>query len=273
MYFASLKAGEIERERVARTVVLLPLGSFEQHGQHLPFNTDSTIAGAISQGIEKELRDDVLLLPPLWYGNSGQHLMLGEISATARTYIDMLKDIVRSLARMGACKILFLNAHGGNEVPASLAILELKREFRATNHGHVAVVLTSWWRFVQDVLDEQTTGMAKSAQGTRLGSGVGHADDIETSVMLHLKPSDVDMARAQAGGPRGRSSYKVSSILSKGYPMFMAVDADEWARNGVNGTPEDGTAQMGSVILEAAIDRLVMFTRDFLTWDIKDCTS
>ena len=266
MHLDKLRAGGPQEGNLGASVALLPLGSFEQHGQHLPFNTDATIATALARKIEEALPERVVLLPTLWFGKSTQHQMLGEISTSTRTYPDMLKDITHSLVRMGFRKILFLNAHGGNEIPASLAILELKREFRAAAEDGIHVVLASWWRFVQDVLDRETKGMATTANGDRLGNGVGHADDIETSLMLYLAPEQVDMSRARAGGPRSGSDYKMSSVLREAYPIFMAIDADEWAVNGVNGVPEDGSAAAGAAIMKAAVERLVSFTGELLKW-------
>src|SRR5688500_14034074 len=122
------QAGEAARRR---PVVVIPLGSLEQHGHHLPLLTDSMIGAEVARRAEAELGDEVLCLPALWLGASDHHRSFpGTVSVTTETYVRMVTELADSLIGGGFRRLFFLNAHAGNILPARLAITNLQIRYR-----------------------------------------------------------------------------------------------------------------------------------------------
>ncbi|MGN5235894.1 MULTISPECIES: mycofactocin biosynthesis peptidyl-dipeptidase MftE [unclassified Rhodococcus (in: high G+C Gram-positive bacteria)] len=145
--------------------VAVPVGAFEQHGPHLPLDTDTRIAVAVAEALP-----DVALAPPLAYGASGEHEgFAGTVSIGADVTKAMLVEYGRSACRW-AQRVLFVNGHGGNAYPLAEAVALLRYEGRDVAWLPCAVP----------------------------GSDA-HAGITETSLMLHLAPETVDMNRAVAG--------------------------------------------------------------------------
>src|SRR4051812_46672114 len=184
MLLANLSWPEVKALNVAGKIVLFPLGSFEQHGHHLPLTTDTDIVTAIAVRLEQQRPHKILCLPTLWPGHSTHHLSFpGTLSVSQSPYIQMLLELCRSMVGMGAKKVFLLNGHGGNEIPVKAALRELKTEFPDSQ-----LVFASYWSLA-----------AKTIQAVRESEigGLGHACEMETSVMLHLHPERVKMHLAK----------------------------------------------------------------------------
>ncbi len=110
-------------------IFIVPLGSLEQHGPHLPLFTDSLIISDIADRVEQLRSEKIVLLPVQWLGHSPHHRRFGCVSLDLIPYIEMIRGICRSLIEIGARKILLLNGHGGNDIPCKAAQRELKSEF------------------------------------------------------------------------------------------------------------------------------------------------
>lgn len=260
-----LRVSELDEETKAQAVAVVPLGALEQHGSHLPMGTDYMIVGSIAERLEARLPNQVLLVPSVWLGHSDHHLEIGAISADVRTYMGMIKSIVRSLVTFGMRKILLLSGHGRNDIPAKAAMLELKNEFREVDD--LFVLFASYWQFNQAVIDKETKEPFRSETGGHLGS-VGHASDTETSLILYLDEECVDMAQAElcAGGPRSTVQSPGNGRSRRGFPVYLTTDALEWSKHGVNGTPAGGTADAGKRIVEGVTDELADFILAFMEW-------
>src|SRR5438270_20359 len=125
MRLETLTSPEVKALQMGDMVVIAPLGSFEQHGPHLPLTTDTDIVTAISSAVEKQFPDTVLCLPCLWIGHSTHHMHFpGTLDVRQMHYIAVIQDLCRSILSMGARKILLLNGHGGNDVPVRTALRE-----------------------------------------------------------------------------------------------------------------------------------------------------
>jgi creatinine amidohydrolase len=110
-------------------IFVVPLGSLEQHGPHLPLFTDSLIISHIADRVEHLLSERIVVLPVQWLGHSPHHRQFGSVSLDVQPYISMIRGICSSLIGLGARKILLLNGHGGNDIPCKAAQRELKSEF------------------------------------------------------------------------------------------------------------------------------------------------
>jgi creatinine amidohydrolase len=166
MRLDSLSWTEIKKANLASKIVILPLGSFEQHGPHLPFTTDSDIVTAIAQAVECRQPKKVLLLPTLWVGHSTHHLAFpGTLSVHQMPYIQLIVELCSSIAQMGAKKIFLLNGHGGNDVPARTALRELKSQFPV-----VQFVFASYWtlatKTIQEVRESELGGIPTASRCT-----------------------------------------------------------------------------------------------------------
>src|SRR5579871_1242627 len=181
-----------------RTFVL-PLGSLEQHGKHLPVFTDSLIVGHVADRVEELCSDRIVLLPVQWLGHSPHHRRFGCVSLDLMPYVEMICGICRSLVSIGARKILLLNGHGGNDIPCKAALRELKSEFETLKNLYIAYA--AYWHLAA----AEFTAIRESPPG-----GMGHACEMETSILLAKHADQVDMSKAARGGPSEERGYRTS---------------------------------------------------------------
>ena len=194
----------------ASPTVLVPLGSTEQHGPHLPLHTDTTIATAVARAVAARLR--LLVAPPVAYGASGEHQDFpGTMSIGTEALQVLLVELVRSLSRW-AGQVVIVNGHGGNLRALAAAVARLRYE------GHAVV-----W-----------------APCTTPGTDA-HAGHAETSLMLHLAPHLVDLARAAPG-----NLTPLADLL----PTLTAEGVAAVSPSGVLGDPTTASAEAGRHLFE-----------------------
>ena len=202
----------------AGALVLVPVGSTEQHGPHLPFTTDTVVARAVADRVARRLSGDVVVAPPIAYGNSGEHAGFpGTMSIGHEVLRLVLIETVRSLA-LWAGRIVFVNGHGGNVRTLNDAVSFLRAE------GH-------------------RVGWTSCAF-----PGDAHAGRSETSVMLHLAPQDVRLPAAAAGDTRP---------LAVLMPELVKSGVRAVAPNGVLGDPAGAGAEEGRELLDALVEAMV----------------
>jgi creatinine amidohydrolase len=239
-----------------RTFVL-PLGSMEQHGDHLPLFTDSLIVSQIADRVEQICTKEIVLLPVQWLGHSPHHRRFGCVSLDLLPYIEMIRGACRSLVQMGARKIFLLNGHGGNDIPCKAALRELKSEFEALRDLYI--VYSTYWNLAA----EEFMRIRESPQG-----GMGHACEMETSILLARYPRLVEMDRARQGGPTEKTGFRVLDML-KSPPFFLINEFDELSPNGVLGMPELATPEKGEQFLDAAAQAVTRFIHELASWDFQ----
>ena len=255
MLLAQLSSLEVRELKIEDKVVLLPLGSFEQHGHHLPLTTDSDIVTAIAERLERLRPDKIVCVPTLWAGHSTHHLFFpGTLSVRQSHYIPLIQDLCESIERMGGRKIFLLNGHGGNDVPVRAALRELKTDLRDSKGLHL--VYASYWMLAAQSI--------KRHRESELG-GMGHACELETSIMLHLHADRVHMERARRGGPTHSSPYRKGDLLHS-KPVYYVSDFHEFSKTGVFGHPDLASAEKGEKFLNGIVKDVSTFIDDFLTW-------
>lgn len=242
--WADLAAPELRALAAADAVVLCPVASLEQHGPHLPVWTDSLIGDAVCRAASDRAKTPCVSLPPVWTGLSEHHFPFGgTISLDSSALFGVLRGIARSLVACGFRRLFLVNTHGGNTEAVALAARELAVEFG------MPVVAASPWKIaaaaVAPLLTEQ--------------SGVQHACEAETSVLLHLAPHLVHAGRIAGGVPQGG--------IAAGEVFARALSFAERAPvTGVRGDPRAATAEKGAAILDALASGVARAVEDASLW-------
>lgn len=210
-----LKRTQYAEYVTANAVVIIPVGATEQHGRHLPVNTDTSCCYAIALAAAERIEDmKVLVLPPIWTGYSPHHMQMeqaeGTISLGFHTFADLLTDIAACVYAHGFRRIMFLNGHGGNTALVQAVRFKLGEEKQIPS-----VHCFTYWT-LPDVPE-----LMKSISETDKGH-IGHAGEFETSLQLLLQPDLVEMSEAQWAGTLGDPT---TATAEKGRKFFQAAVA------------------------------------------------
>ncbi len=243
---------EVKALNFDKLVVMLPLGSFEQHGHHLPLTTDTDIVTGVARELEKKLPETILCLPTLWLGHSTHHLAFpGTLSVHQGPYIEMIAELCGTMVKMGAKKIFLLNGHGGNDVPLRAALRELK-----SAHPKTQFVFASYWSIASKTI--------KSVRESGLG-GLGHACEMETSIMLHLHPERVKMKLARRDGPKHTDEFRKAD-MQYSRAVYFVNEFDEISETGTVGHPDLATPEKGEKFLNGIVEEVGHFVEEFAKW-------
>jgi creatinine amidohydrolase len=224
------------------SVAVVPVGSVEQHGHHLPVGTDTLLAGAVTDGAVD--RADaagvpVLSLPPLWTGHSPHHESFGgTVSLGVETLIRVLEDVADSVLANGFDALLLVNGHGGNSSVVDTAVSSIGAE-----NGGVEVAAVTYFHLADGFVD--------GIRDTDVG-GMGHGGEFETSLMLHLFP---DLVREGGEGtPMDDPAEQASSGMFASGPLTVYREYEEYSSTGAVGAPEAATAEKGRRLFESLSD-------------------
>lgn len=241
--FADLRAPEISEFITSDSILVVPVGAIEQHGPHLPLNTDLVIAERVAaeaiDQVAAEGQTDVWLLPSLAVTKSNEHAWsAGTLWLGPETMLAVLRDLGRSISTMNARKLLLFNGHGGNSALLSVALRELRLEFGLmTFLAHPALPA-----------DQGGSGGA----GER-GLGI-HGGADETALMLHLAPATVDMSHAERHVPE---AFAERRHVRFGGPVSFGWLSNDFGPAGVIGDPTLASAERGAELFNAAVSNLV----------------
>jgi creatinine amidohydrolase len=204
--------------KAGRKAALIPVGSLEQHGPHLPISTDSDIVSEIAQRVAK--RCNLLLLPTITYGVSFEHAPFFNLSISPKILHELLVGLCESLAKNKIRRIIILNGHHGNQK----ALKTLKDKMHRRSGGKIRVFVFSYWYF--------------------MGREFDHAGSVETSLMLAIsnKPK---MRLAKKGLVTDKMTQKQKSKIAK----LASVHFIKATKNGVWGDPTRATRKQGERIL------------------------
>lgn len=254
IYYDELTWVEINEAVLAKKVLLLPIGSTEQHGYHLPLDVDNFLARSVCIAAAKRLPRQTLVMPTIPYGYNEHALDFpGTIHVTYEHFIEYCLDVCKSVAHAGFERIIIIDGHGSNEHLCEFIAR------RATLETDAMVASTIWTNLAIKVFEE----VRESGFG-----GAAHACELETSAYLYLEPSRVQMDKAEDhyGGAAGKQGSKFLSVdLTKGWgPMKLIRWTSSATPNGVSGAPTLSTAEKGRAIIEGAADNLAEFIGEFL---------
>jgi creatinine amidohydrolase len=214
-----------ERERDAR-VALLPIGSFEQHGDYLPLTTDTIVACAIANEIAKT--DPVTVLPPITISCSHEHAAWrGTVSISSRTLYRMVVEIADSVRASGVEHLVLISGHGGNYV-----LNNVVQEYTAA-HGPVMSLFPQGPDWAQARLQ---AGMETTSSDDM------HAGELETSVLLRVAPDTV------------RPGNEAADWDAPDRPLLLSHGMSAYTKTGVVGRPSLGTAEKGRLLMRVFIE-------------------
>jgi creatinine amidohydrolase len=241
---SDLTTSDVDRLRSAGApTAVLVTGSCEQHGAHLPMDTDTFLPQQVATAACADTGD--LVLPALPYGYNEKELgFAGTVSVPARQYLDLIVGIGDSLRRSGWPRLLIVNGHGWNNDLLRVATHVLNE------HTDFHSACCSYW----SLCAPEIATLRESA----VPGGMAHACEFETSMMLHLRPESVrmDLVADEIGYQRLPSVHH--DLLQKS-AICLPEDFGALSRSGVIGTPSLATAEKGKVWFESAVGRLVEF--------------
>ena len=226
------------------TPVVIPVAALEQHGHHLPVFTDSMLLGEVVRRVSPQFSDRVLFAPLMWLGNSDHHLdFAGTLSAAPRLYLDLLNGLAENFLRHGFRRIIFLNGHGGNEVPGRQAVFELRQRHR--ERDDLLLLFATYW----SLGTEPVTGFEQKE--------MGHACEWETSMILRIDP-------ALAG------DYRAAAVVPQGNPFLPASRGwitRERTVPGHIGSPQAASVEKGEALLSRFAGDAAAFLERVIAWD------
>jgi creatinine amidohydrolase len=244
-HFTSLTWPEVAEAARADRVVLVPVGTVEQHGPHLPLDTDNRIAEAFCTAAYQCCpAESALIAPTVPFGLS-RHLadFPGAIYHTTRVFIDVLAEVFSCYAQSGFHRILAVNAHGSNVAPLDLAAKEALHRHPGHLFGSV-----SWWE-----LD------AVRSVAIELGPNTpaSHACAFETSLILAATPDAVHIDKLAPGQEFPSTKHVWRDMFGRHLeadrrrPIHLTEMWSSWSDNGVRGDPRDASAELGQAMLDA----------------------
>jgi len=231
-------------------VVIVPIGSIEQHGPHLPISTDTKLVTEVVTRTAKQLGGKILVTPTVWTGFSPHHMDFpGAISLSSKVLLDLLLDICNSIYHHGFKRILLINGHGGNS-----SFLRITSA-RMGNKPDCIVAALNYWDLVKDYL----YSVIKDGQEFI----PGHAGEFETSLQLVLSKDLVESSLIS----KVEATTKMLSSRS-GSNLYVYRPTKSLSSNGQLGSSENSSVEQGEIILKKIIQELKKFIIDFSTWDI-----
>lgn len=251
----------LEMEQLDRrhTIVLIPLGALEQHGNQAPLGTDDIIASAMVSCLKEELEavcEDfpMLIFPVIPVGLSTEHKnFCGSVTFRPDTYYHLLYDICESLARHGFKKIVFLICHGGNAPLVQILSRELRSDL-----GLYAFYLSSGAFSHPDVKATVSPGNVWDF----------HGGEMETSMVMAVDPSLVKLETSEAGIP---TAFKDNKALKPYGSVSIGWVSEDWKTAdgkpiGIGGDPSGASAEKGRIILETSAKVLVPGLMEIRDW-------
>ena len=230
-------------------VLLLNVSATEDHGPHLPLDTDAVLGRAILEGVAERAPEEVFLLPPLPYGFNEHHKDFpGVVWIQPETLLAFVTDITHSLAHHGFRRILLLNSHGSNHPVLDLAAR------KTVIDSEVICVAASYWNLCGDRL----RSLRRSSPG-----GIAHAGEMETALYAHLHPEQVRWERAADRNLHHSSSrfFHLDLAEGGGRAMLMRWWSEE-SPDGTMGEPTRADPTTGRQFLEAAVEATTALVRE-----------
>jgi len=246
---------EINRAVKDKKIPIIPVGSLEQHGPHLPLDTDCLCPVGIAEQAAQLNPEQILILPIIPFGYTS-HVMdfPGTIDVPYNHLIQIILDICKSLAHHGFAKMILFNGHGSNSPVLDLAARRVNLETNAE------CIFTSWW----SMLTIEKEFMEKYRESIFPG-GCAHAGELETSVYLYLDEANVQKHLIQdeiIACNQNNSSFWWVDLFSSG-PAPLVTWTSTYTQTGTCGQATLATPEKGKIAVDESARQLVQLVREF----------
>jgi len=261
MKWRELSTADFKALKKERMLAVLPLGSTEQHGAHMPVATDALMIEAVVGEVMTQLKGvDTIFLPTLWCTKSGEHKDFpGTVCLSAETLLHVLEEISASVARAGFRKLIYLNAHGGNSDLLAVAARDVHQQTGLTT-------------FVVDIMRLLA---AYPPADLEPGAFDIHAGQFETSVIMARHPKLMEGRNWQGYGSdlkRGRlaETFKGFKLLRPGgNPVTIGWITRDFTDDGVIGDPSHADVEKGERGLQAQVKLVCEAFREIDAFEFK----
>jgi creatinine amidohydrolase len=247
--WASLKAAELRDLAAREAIVVLPVAAMEQHGPHLPVMVDTLLCGVVARRAARRAsgRHPVVVAPTVWSGLSEHHMPFGgTFTLDFATFRSLIECLCRSLERHGFRRVLLLNGHGGNVAALRVVVDELRRL-------DMRLATATYWQVdpvaIADILERQ--------------SGVQHACEAETSMVMALRPELVDESQFAAA-----KHVEAGQAAGQAQAVHSPMKFEERTPSGAIGDPTAASPAKGEKLLEAAAAAVAGVLSDDARWTL-----
>lgn len=234
-------------------IALIPIGSLEQHGHHLPLNVDNVLCDEIAEAAGRLAGEalDIVLCPPIHYGYTMHNMDFpGTITLEIETLVALGVDVCRSLIHHGCKKIVFVSTHGSN-----FSVLDIvsRKVMNLVPDALVAVAspVKMSARELEELREAKKTG------------GMSHGGELETSILLHFRPDLVDMGKAVEDINQPESQFYFRDVTRGSRGVALADLTRHVSKTGVVGDPTVATAEKGRVFFDIIVKNLAAFLEEF----------
>lgn len=232
----------VETAEEAGSVLIIPVGSIEQHGHHLPVSTDTILVDAVSHLGAERVADDVpiLVTPTVWSGYSPHHMPFGgTLTLEYRTLLTTLENVADAALENGFDAVLFLNGHGGNASLISSVVSTVGVE-----HEEAEILGLTYFQLASSFIDD--------IRESNIG-GMAHGGEFETSLMAYLRPDLV----SEGDATYWEESYDLAGDdLLHGGPLSVYRTFDEYSETGAIGDPSLASKEKGEAIYDLLGDEM-----------------
>ena len=257
--YAELTRLEMEQVDKEKTIVMIPLGATEQHGDQAPLGTDMMIGTAMPRYIKEEMEKEdpdfpMLVFPTLPVGLSVEHMdFCGSVTLKPDTYYKMLYEITESIASHGFRRFVFLICHGGNRPIVDALARQLRHDL-----GILPFVLASGAFFHPEVQKTVSPGNTFDF----------HGGEMETSMVMAICPDSVKLEHSRAGYKTAYEGKKAIRFSGEHALNWMGRDftTREEQPIGIGGDPSGASAEKGETILRVSARELIAPLLEIRDW-------
>lgn len=253
-YFTDKTYEELREYIEKKALIIVPVGTVEEHGKHLPVGTDFMVAEDLSReiGVSMQRKGDVpfLITPAIWTGYSTKEMARwpGTIRVRSRIVMDMIFDVCSSLIDMGFQKIILFNCHGHHNG----LLRTVCREISDAHDVYVAMVNCS------SMLGKEFKSFRKSKPG-----GAVHGGEYETSIMLYFKRPVCKDKYTKEDIVEYESDFFSNDNFEKGSKVFWSTWGVQRSKTGIYGDPSASSEETGRKIVEITVRNFTAFAEEF----------
>lgn len=244
------------RERAERgAVIVIPVAAIEQHGYHLPIDTDNVLVEHVTEEAARRSDGLILTAPMIHYGFNEHNMGFpGTINIRETVFIDFCYDVAHSFVRQGFDRIVFVNGHGSNQMLCNLAAR------RIVNTTRALAAAVAHWAMAREAVDRM--------RESEYPGGMAHACEFETSMYMYLRPELVQKEKMVPRETPSRLNDFIYDDLFGSGPVHLVNRWSRVTQTGVEGDPLLATAEKGKAFAECAISNLISFARLFREMEV-----